>query len=172
MTDPALSKPLRSANARWALVPVVLLASSFFGVGGMAIVAVVDPNFALEPDYYQKAIHWDQVQVQAANNQRLGYTFSAPAALTLDHHGRASFELRITARDGHSVTGARVAATGFANAYSEDASPLQFSELSPGVYRAPIRARHAGLWEFRISMDSGADHATSILRCDLTPGAA
>jgi hypothetical protein len=171
MTDASLSKP-KKWSGRWALAPVVLLATSSFGVGGMAIVAIVDPNFALEPDYYQKAIHWDQVQIQAANNQRLGYTFSAPAVIVLDHRGQASFELRVTGHDGHSVTGARLTATGFANAYSEEASDLQFSELTPGVYSAPIRARHAGLWELRISMDSGADHATAVLRCDLTPGAA
>jgi FixH len=166
------STPKERGSARWALVPVVLLASSFFGVGGMAVVAIRDPNFALEPDYYQKALHWDQVQAQAANNQRFGYTFSAPPSIALDGHGHASFEVKIKARNGREVTGARVIAIAFPNAYSEEVSPLQFSERVPGVYTAPVSARHAGLWEFRLSMDSAADHATVILRSDLTPGAA
>src|SRR5450432_1832313 len=96
----SLSKPKKRGSARWALVPVVLLASSFFGVGGMALVAIRDPNFALEPDYYQKALHWDQVQAQAANNQRLGYTFSAPPSVALDRHGNASLEVKISTRNG------------------------------------------------------------------------
>jgi hypothetical protein len=168
----SLSKPEKRGSARWALVPVVLLASSFFGVGGMAVVAIRDPNFALEPDYYQKALHWDQVQAQAATNQRFGYIFSAPPSIALDRQGHASLELKINARNGRRVTGARVTASGFPNAYSEDISQLHFSERVPGVYTAPITARHVGLWEFRVSMDSAADHATVILRSDLTPGAA
>jgi FixH protein len=173
MTKPApLPQLVKRRGARWALVPVALLASSLFGVGGMALVAVRDPNFALEPDYYQKAIHWDQVQAQAANNQRSGFQVLAPAVIVLDKQGRATLKLEIKSQSGHAVTGAHVIATGFPNAYSEDISPLQFSEQTPGVYLAPIQARHVGLWEFRVALDSGADHVTAVVRCDLTPGGA
>jgi len=173
MTDaPAFSKPKKTGHSRWALVPVALLAGSFFGVGGMALIAVRDPNFALEPNYYQKALHWDQSQAQAASNQRFGYTFHAPPVVVLDALGQATLRVEIKDRNGLAVPGARLSALGFANAFSEDSSQLQLSEQAPGVYEAQVKARHAGLWEFRLTMDSGADHATAILRCDLTVGGA
>jgi nitrogen fixation protein FixH len=173
MTDAhSLSKARNRAGLRWALVPVGLLLSSTVGVGWMAAVAARDPNFALEHDYYQKAIHWDQTQAQAASNQRLGYRFVLPSRVSRDPLGKASVELKIVDRSGQPVAGARVTAEAFANAYSDDISRLEFSERAPGIYTAPITARHDGLWEFRVSMDSGSDHATAILRCDLARGGA
>ena len=168
---PSLSMP-KKGHARWALVPVGLLASSFFGVGWMAIIAVRDPSFALEPDYYQKAIHWDQAQAQAANNERLGYAFSVPGAVVSDSRGLATLQLKINDRSGRAVRGAHVSATAFPNAFSEDISQIQFNQRAPGVYEAPVKVRHAGLWEFRVTMDDGADHVTTVLRIVLAPGGA
>jgi nitrogen fixation protein FixH len=173
MTDAhSLSKARNRAGLRWALVPVGLLASSTLGVVWMAAIATRDPNFALERDYYQKAIHWDQTQAQAASNQRLGYQFVLPPRVTLDKLGKGSLELKIFDRSGQPLAGARVTAEAFPNAYSDDISRLSFSERAPGIYTAPITAQHGGLWEFRISLDSGSERATANLRCDLTRGGA
>ena len=173
MTDAiTLSKARNRAGLRWALVPVGLLLSSTLGVGWMAAIAVRDPNFALEHDYYQKAIHWDQTQAQAASDQRLAYQFSLPASVALDKRGQATLELKISDRGGQPVAGARVTAEAFANAFSDDISRLSFSERAPGVYTARITALHAGQWVFRVSLDNGLEHGTASLRCDLTPGGA
>ena len=173
MTDaPSLPKPRSRASSRWALMPICLLASSTVGVSWMAAVAVRDPNFALEPDYYRKALHWDQTQAQAADNQRLAYRFSAPKSTVLDKAGQASLVVTIKDRDGHLVSGGRVTAEAFPNAYSEDISQLTFTEREPGMYTASIHAGHHGLWELRVSMTAAGDHATAILRCDLLPGGA
>ena len=173
MTDTALSpKPQVKQSARWALVPVGLLACSVVGLSWMALVAVRDPNFALEHDYYQKAIHWDQAQAQAADNQRLAYRFSVPPNVPLDKSGHASIELKLSDRAGHPVSGARVVAEAFPNAFSDEIVQLTFSEREPGVYTASVKAGRAGLWELRLAMDSGIEHATAIVRCDLTPGGA
>jgi hypothetical protein len=173
MTD-ALSppKPRKPASARWALMPICLLASSTVGVSWMAAVAIRDPNFALEQDYYQKAIHWDRTQAQAADNQRLAYRFSAPAMIVLDKAGQASVVITIKDRSGQLVSGGRVTAEAFPNAYSEDISVLSFTEREPGVYAASVHAGHHGLWELRVAMSTAGDHATAVLRCDLLPGGA
>jgi nitrogen fixation protein FixH len=102
----------------------------------------------------------------------LGYAFSAPSKVVLDRNRQAMLVVKIFDRNGRPVTGARVSASGFPNAFSEDISQLQFSERAPGVYAAPVKSRHAGLWEFRVTMDNGADRATTILRSDLILGGA
>jgi hypothetical protein len=173
MTDAPLPAKLQAKQgSRWALVPVGLLASSVVGLSWMALVAVRDPNFALERDYYQKALHWDQTQAQAADNQRFAYQFSAPPGVTLDKGGHGTIQLKLNDRNGHPVSGARVVAEAFPNAFSDETSQLTFSEHEPGVYSAQVKAGRAGLWELRLSMDNGPDHATAVVRCDLTPGGA
>jgi len=169
-TGPSLSR-LR-LGAHWVWVPVLLLASSALGVGSMAYVAVRDPNFATEPNYYQKAIHWDQTQAQAAQNQRLSYKLTLPAAVAFDTQGLAILELKVQDSFGRPLSGARLAAEAFANAYSAEISQLAFSEREPGVYVATLRVRHRGVWEFRVAGDSDGAHFTGILRADLRPGGA
>jgi len=156
----------------WAWVPVGLLVSSALGVGGMAVVAIRDPHFATEPDYYQKAIRWDQTQAQAAENQRLGYQFDVPRSIEFDARAHATVELRVRNRAGLPVVGARLTAEAFANAYSEHMAQLTFSEREPGLYVAEFSARHPGVWVFRVAADSEQAHFTSILRSELRPGGA
>jgi len=136
----------------------------------MAIVAVRDPHFATEADYYQKAMHWDRTQAQAATNQRLGYALKGPALLKLDERGQATLELALSDGLGRQVRGAQLVGQAFANAYSGELVSLVFSEQSAGVYVTKLSARHTGLWVFRIAGQSGADHFTADVRADLTRG--
>ncbi len=162
----------KSWRIPWAYVPVVLLLGSTLGVGSMAVVAVRDPNFATEADYYQKAIHWDQTQAQAAENQRLGYRISAPASLLLDARGHGRLELALADGQGHPITGASLTAQAFANAYSGELSRVTFQETAPGVYSAPIDAPHVGLWVFRVTTLSAAARFTADERVLLVAGGA
>lgn len=159
--------PRTRARLPWAFVPVVLLVTSALGVGSMAVVAARDPHFATEADYYQKAIRWDRTQAQAAENQRLDYRFDVPKTLAFDRQGRATLELTLHDAAGQPVSGARLQAEAFANAYSADIYQLSFSERGPGVYTAQLQVRHAGMWVFRVTAQSGAQQATADLRTEL-----
>lgn len=161
-----------SGNSRWALVPVALLLASTLGVGSMAYIAVRDPNFATEPDYYNKALHWDQTQAQAAENQRLGYSVELEPRVVVDAAGHATLQLRLADGMRAPVHGAIVRAEAFANAFSNETVTLEFRELAPGVYAAPLTARHLGLWEFRVTASAGSDHVTQTLRRDVMRGSA
>ena len=156
----------------WALVPVFLLLASALGVGGMAIVAVHDPNFATEPDYYQKAVHWDRTQAQAAENQRLNYRVSLPKVVVFDARGQATIELTLSDHAGLPLLGAQVSAEAFANAYSADIVQLSFHERAPGIYCANLPVRHRGLWVFRLSARTATQHFTTDVRATLLPGSA
>ncbi len=66
--------------------------------------ATSDPTFAIEPDYYKKAMNWDQTQRQQAASDALGWaaTFAvvkAPGAQTVTR-------IRLADRDGAPVSGA------------------------------------------------------------------
>jgi nitrogen fixation protein FixH len=172
MTEANALKQLPKTSSRWALVPVGLLVSSVIGCSWMAWVAARDPNFALERDYYQKAIHWDQTQAQAATNQRLAYRFNLPARIGLDSSGRATIEVRLMDRSGQPIAGAHVVADAFPNAFSDEIATLKFEERAPGVYSAQLTSQRSGVWELRLAADLGGDHATAIARCELRRGTA
>jgi hypothetical protein len=164
------SNPNRRLRLPWALVPVALLSSSALGVGSMAVVATRDPHFATEQDYYKKAISWDQTQAQAASNQRLGYVLELPTRVEFDAQRSALVELTLRDRLGQPVTGARLSADAFANAYSGELVHAVFEEQSAGRYRAKLRVNHAGQWVFEIVGSSAGARFTAELRADLVAG--
>lgn len=166
------SIPVRRARLPWALVPVALLLTSAIGVGSMAIIAVRDPHFATEPDYYQRAIRWDRTQAQAATNQRLGYVVALPTVIRFDPQGRATLELTLSDALGHPVIGAKLAGEAFANAYSGKLVSVVFEEQSAGRYQAKLMVTHPGQWVFRVVGHSGGERFTADLRADLLPGGA
>ena len=154
-------------GGRWVWVPVGLLVASTLGVGSLAMIAVQDPNFALEPKYYEKALHWDRTQAQAADNERLRYRVELVSEIAADERGNATLRVRITDANGREVDHATVRATAFANAFAGQQTMLEFQQTEPGLYSAQLNARHLGLWEFRLVVTQGGDRVTSTLRSDV-----
>jgi len=147
---------------------VALLVTSALGVGTMAIIAARDPHFATEPDYYQKAIHWDQTQAQAATNQRLGYVVTAPATLGIDQHGLVTLQFGLKDSHGQQVHGGQLAGEAFANAYSAEVARLVFDEQATGAYQTQFKPKRPGLWIFRVAGNSAGARFTADFRVDLT----
>ena len=61
-----------------------------------AYVAIDDPHFALEPNYYDKAVHWDRTQSEARDSATLGLELTLRQPLTLAADGTLELELRVT----------------------------------------------------------------------------
>ena len=110
----------------WPWVPVVLLTSMVGGLLYMAKIATDDPGFAVEQDYYQKAVAWDDHQAQSAENTRLGWN------LTLETRtvGRdVQLVAKLTDDRGHALPNAKVRVDAFANAR---AGHIVSADLSTG----------------------------------------
>jgi len=163
--------PTLQQRSLWVWVPVGLLAASTLGVGSLAMIAVRDPNFSLEPNYYEKALHWDRTQAQAADNERLRYRIELVSAIAVDARGVGTLRVRISDESGRDVDQATVRATAFANAFAAEQTVLEFQRTEPGLYSAELTARHLGLWEFRLLVVQGGDRVTSTLRSDVLRGA-
>jgi hypothetical protein len=150
----------------WPWVPAGLLGAMLAGLGTMASIAIRDPGFALERDYYQKAVNYDRVIAQRSENTRLGWsvvTEVAPAASATDRL------LIVRARDERGpISGARGSVEALRNATA--ATPLDVSlvERAPGEYEGRLPALRGGLWEFRLTLDRGTERFTTIARHDVT----
>lgn len=146
----------------WPAAIVGLLA---LGVGanvGLLIVANSDPSFAVEDDYYDKAVRWDEKRAQDAANLALGWQLDLSTETTVDAGVPVvQVGVRLTDRDGVPVEGAVIALETFHLARS--AQPLRAApaEVGPGWYVALVPMRRPGLWEFRIDADRGGRHFTA-----------
>ncbi len=141
-----------------ALIVGLLLASVGF-MGYTLYRATSDPTFAIEPDYYQKGLDWDQTQLANSRSAALGW--DAKLEIARDAGPRGPTLVRLQARDGAPVAGASVVAVCFPFVRSNDRRTIQFQEREPGVYWAQIAYPVPGRWEFRLSAVRGDSKFTA-----------
>lgn len=155
-----------TAGHWWAFVPVGLLGASLIGLGTLVSIAVRDPGFALEKNYYERAVHWDREREQAATNERLGYGVALELHEATDG---VELELHLTDRGGVALPGARVTIEAFANARSGERRVLHLVAGTDGRYRASLGPARQGLWEFRVEVLAEGERFTRVVRADVTP---
>ena len=158
------------AGAVWAWVPALMLTTMFIGLGTMAYVAIDDPSFALESNYYDKALHWDQSQQRARNSRALGLNLALSAPLALSKSGKVTVQLRVTDRETLAFSGADVALDAFPNAYANRVQRLILREVKPGLYVGELSQGVRGLWELRVIVTQGVLRYDQVLRADVSPG--
>jgi len=153
----------------WAWVPALLLGSMLVGLGTLAYIAIDDPSFALEPNYYDKAVHWDQSQAALRESDALGLELTL-APLTIASDGQVKLELAVNARGGLSFTGAEVRVEAFPNAFASRIAQVTLRETAPGVYTGELPHGIPGLWEVRLAVKRGAASFQQVLRRDVSKG--
>jgi hypothetical protein len=152
----------------WAFVPAGLLVTLLGGLVSMAVIASDDPGFALERDYYRKAVGYDAEIAQRAENARLAWDIELvePA---LGRHGRALVAARVRAGT-EALTGARVSVQAICNANANRVVEARLEPAGPGEYRAELPLARPGLWEFRFTVERGGERFTESLRRDVREG--
>lgn len=142
----------------WPAGIVGLLAMNMSIVGVTVYLATGDPSVAVEPDYYAKAVRWDETARQQQRNRELGWTASADAGP--DGRGGARVVVRFAGRDGAGLSGLTVAGVAFPNVRSSDRQPLAFTAQDDGAYAAPLRGARPGLWQLRLRAEAGGETFT------------
>ena len=146
----------------WPWVPAGLLTCMLAGLGTMAVIATRDPGFALERDYYKKAVAYDSVIAQRAENARLGWsaqTDVGPASL----RDETLLVIRLRDRVGPAV-GARVSVEALRNASAGRVLEAELTARSAGEYEGRLPLGYGGLWEFRVTAERGSDRFTAVER--------
>jgi nitrogen fixation protein FixH len=132
-------------------------------VGVTLYLAHSDASFAVEPDYYQKAVEWDESARARAASDRLGWTGSLEVS-----PGSAAppfVTVRLIDRAGAPVADAHVQAAAFASARAAERRLLTLPQTQPGIYAAAMPDARPGQWEFRISATRGSERfQTSVER--------
>jgi nitrogen fixation protein FixH len=157
--------PLLRRDRVWpAIIVTALLGNVTLGIVLMRV-AAADPHFAVEPDYYRRAVGWDTTQAQARQARALGWQV-APALGPVGG-GEVALTLVLTDAAGAALDGASVSVEARAVAHANE--PLVANLLptgEPGTYAADLAVAREGLWEVRVVAIRGEDQLTTQLRLD------
>jgi hypothetical protein len=155
------------AGTFWAWFPVVLIVSMLAGLGTMAYIAVDDPGFAVEKDYYQKAVHWDQTQAQNEKNARLGWNVALELA---PRGGKIELVAKLVDASGTPIRDASVDVEAFANARAAEIVSAHLVRQQDGTQKAELPLTRTGLWEFRFTAQARGQRFTQVVRHDVAAG--
>ncbi|MCC7053166.1 MAG: FixH family protein [Gemmatimonadaceae bacterium] len=153
-----------TASNRWPVAIVtVLLAQVAFGVW-MSRIARADPHFAVEPDYYSRAVNWDATMAQSRLDRALGW--QATASLVRTAGTAATLQVSLRDSTGAPVRADSVSAAVLAVAHAGDVSQLTLAPAGD-TYTVPVAVAARGLWEVQLRAVRGTDVFTAKLRPEL-----
>jgi len=155
----------------WPIGITAILATSVVGNLIMMRVANNDPSFAIEDNYYQRAVDFDTTMQQQRRSDALGWT----AAVAIHGVRRGAGVLRVQLSDSSAlpIAADSVVAVAFFNARANERVRLILTHEStdaPGVYRHAIAVAHSGQWEVQIGAWRGNEHFVSSTRVEVSGG--
>ncbi|MEM9065182.1 MAG: FixH family protein [Planctomycetota bacterium] len=142
----------------WPLGVIGMLVVSLSVCTITVIAATSDSGFAIEDDYYAKAVAWDDTAFQRAKNDALGWTVDA--VISPDGVVR----MTLLNAEGEPISDARIHAVVFHHAARGDAEDVTFSAAAhAGHYTAHITAPRHGLWQIRAIIRAQGEIFTSTM---------
>jgi nitrogen fixation protein FixH len=139
----------------WPAALVAVLAITVVANVALYWKANHDPSFAVEPNYYQRAVEWDSTVARRDRSDALGWR--ADARLAPPEAGEAALLVRLTTREGAELDSADVRAEVSFNARGAEVFELRLLPTGPGRYAGRILSTARGLWRVDLSAVRGAD---------------
>lgn len=167
-TDSRSPAPRRTAGLWPWVVPALLVGQVGFS-SVTVYLAVSDPSFAAEPDYYRKALDWDAAAVQRQAQSELGWRLDVDLASIESPLQERQIRVRLLDRDGRPIEGATVSAEAFHHARAAERFRLTFDADGEGGYVAPLAVRRTGLWELRLRTEAGGHTFVATQVLDIGP---
>jgi nitrogen fixation protein FixH len=123
--------------------------------------ATSDPSYAVEEDYYQKAVNWSEKQAQDRRNDELGWSLTFAVTPPTTPGGYPTIEVNLAGITAEPLASATVSLETFHKARSEEIIRITLEPSGDaGRYIASPAMRHNGLWELRFTVTKGADTFT------------
>jgi nitrogen fixation protein FixH len=155
------AKPRGSILWPWMIIALLGLHATLVVV--TVVTATRDPSFAVEPNYYQKSLHWDATAQQARDNVRLGWTLNLEIKGVAGASGERTVACTLVDREGRPLDGAHIDLVAFAFARGRDRLSAVLTPQGDGVYEAAARVAVKGKWEFRFVVSRGPETFTCTL---------
>ncbi len=138
-----MKKVISSKRSWFPWLVIGLLSAHVAGMVLAVIIATGDHSFVALPDFYSKAVKWDQSQEAARKSDALNwkrtFTLSKP-----DARGNRTVSVRFTDAKQASLPGLKVTAIVYPELLQTKTIDLSFSEDADGNYSAVFTPTHAG----------------------------
>jgi nitrogen fixation protein FixH len=138
----------------------------------MVIVATHDRSFAVEPDYYQKGLHFEQTIEQRRENARLGWAIKLELGPSLSGSNVRGVTCMLRDRDGASLADAKIDLVAFAHLRASRTVSRVLLPEGEGRYVATVPFGDPGIWEFRLVVTRGKDTFTQVIKESIVNSAA
>lgn len=113
--------------------------------------ATGDRSFAVVPEYYQKAVDYDQRKAALQESRALGWLVALQPDETIDAVGQRGVKVRITDRQGNPLSNLTLKIDCYHLSRASDALSLELSEIAPGEYEGQARMAKEGFWSFELT---------------------
>ena len=153
-------------GAWWPIGITAVLATTVAANIWVMRIANDDPSFAIEQDYYKKAIAWDSTLAQGRESARLGWRLT-PRMGPIDRDGRSRLSADLRDATGAPIVDAVVRVTALYVGRASDVHEVTLAPSGAGEYVAELDARHAGQWELRFDVRAGSARFTDIARVEV-----
>jgi hypothetical protein len=153
-------RPILPPRLRWPALIIGALVIHVVVSLATVVIATSNPSYAVEEDYYRKALAWDSRRAQERHNLELGWQLDfevtpAPAAGI-----NPQLVVRLADANGQPLDGARVAVAAFHNARADQIVRAELTATGGGAYACPLAMSRPGRWELRFDVDRGGEHFT------------
>jgi nitrogen fixation protein FixH len=153
-------------GAGWPMAVTAILGLTVAANIWLIRIASNDPSFAVEENYYQRGVRWDEELAQRARNRALGWKLVARMSPT-DSGRRAILHVGLTDSTVRPVEGASVVVKAMHIARARHPMEVMLTTSAPGEYEALVPVERVGWWELRIDVHRGRERFTATERLEL-----
>ena len=142
-------------RSKWPFIVVGLLLAHVGLMTAAVMLATRDKSFAVTPDYYEQALHWDRDQAAKRASEKLGWKLEIQPADQVDPLGRRAATLALTDATGKPIPDAAIEIVYFHHSHA--ASPLTLKAVTGADGRATqsVPMRYSGFYDFRCTATAG-----------------
>jgi nitrogen fixation protein FixH len=152
----------------WPIAVVAILAATVAANIWLIRIANADPSFAVEENYYERGVRWDDELAQRALNVRLGWRLSTSLS-TIDPGRGANLRIALHDSAARPIAGASMSVRAVHVARAGHPVDVPMRPTTGGDYEGLVPLERAGLWELRVEVVHGNERFTSVERLDAQP---
>lgn len=144
----------RKPAGKWPWIIVGLLGGHVTIMIIAVTIAVHDRSFSVVPNYYQRAVNWDQTQAEKRASEKLGWRVRVEASEQVDPLGRRAISFVLSDAQGKPIDHARMSVEYFHDAHGDEEKQVKLTPdaRDPSRFSAVLPMRYAGDWEFTFTV--------------------
>jgi nitrogen fixation protein FixH len=149
----------------WPAAVVVILGITVVANVWIITIANNDPSFAVEENYYERGLRWDEELAQRETNARLGWRL-LPALSPIVRGSGAGLRVELRDASVRPIADASIVVRAVHIARAGEPVQVTLGSDAQGGYSATVPLERPGLWELRFDVHRGDVRFTALERFD------